>query len=612
MGDLAQIDAELSRVAHQESALRLRLGQALEVLGRTEGFRALGFSSLSGYALERAERGGRWVEVSRALTRRLEPLPLLRAALESGVISWSMAQLLVRVAQPGDEAEWLALARGHTLRWMRCYLEQRGMVRSGEADNENEAKAEAAAIEAEMEEERCRLSITVNREDAWLFEATCSLLAALETKDAGEQIEALLAEAQETLLAALPSGALRVEELPPNSPAYERWREQLRQWRAEAERRCEQRLADAQQSTGPAAEVVERAPLDELSTRELDTVVREVAEALAQRELKLARLLLALHRAGGWRRLGYATERQYARERLGMSRSSLLARRALGLSLESLPAVASALHAGRLGMEAALLVARIACPGTEAAWLERAQQRTIKHLRQEVAAAQMAVRMSGQRDCPPPLPAELDAVQELERVVRSGGTGSKRALHVTEGSGAWPAMLKSLQSWIRNGVQLSAGTSAVAQAGRVSLRLLVSREVRAWWRALEAQCTRWLPRGVSWLRFACLCVWESWRHLLGVPVAYGRIYLRDRYQCSSPVCCREDVTPHHLTFRSAGGGEEDENLLSLCTWCHLFGVHGGTIRAQGRASSIEWELGAPEPCVRVRGRERLREMAKAA
>jgi hypothetical protein len=37
----------------------------------------------------------------------------------------------------------------------------------------------------------------------------------------------------------------------------------------------------------------------------------------------------------------------------------------------------------------------------------------------------------------------------------------------------------------------------------------------------------------------------------------------------------------------------------------LFGVHGGRIRATGRAGSILWELGAREaPCVRVQGRQR--------
>jgi len=47
-------------------------------------------------------------------------------------------------------------------------------------------------------------------------------------------------------------------------------------------------------------------------------------------------------------------------------------------------------------------------------------------------------------------------------------------------------------------------------------------------------------------------------------------------------------------------------MASLCTWCHLFGVHGGRIRATGSAGQIRWELGAREaPCVRVDGRQRL-------
>jgi hypothetical protein len=47
-------------------------------------------------------------------------------------------------------------------------------------------------------------------------------------------------------------------------------------------------------------------------------------------------------------------------------------------------------------------------------------------------------------------------------------------------------------------------------------------------------------------------------------------------------------------------------IASLCTWCHLFGVHGGHIRATGSAGHIVWELGGrAQPCVRVDGRERL-------
>src|SRR5690606_26801804 len=122
---------------------------------------------------------------------------------------------------------------------------------------------------------------------------------------------------------------------------------------------------------------------------------------------------------------------------------------------------------------------------------------------------------------------------------------------------------------------------ACLSAGRVTLRLRMSRETCIWWRSLEAQARRWMPRGMSWLRFLCLSVWRAWQHSLGTNAAYGHIYVRDRFRCTSPVCNRRDVTPHHLRFRSAGGGDDDDNISSVCTWCHLCGIHGGTIRALG-------------------------------
>jgi len=175
-------------------------------------------------------------------------------------------------------------------------------------------------------------------------------------------------------------------------------------------------------------------------------------------------------------------------------------------------------------------------------------------------------------------------------------------------------MLSSLTAWLEQGalthaVQMSADREARAlskrSAGRVAVRWRVSLGLRSWWYSLEACARRWLPRGMSWVKFLCLAFWQAWCHLVGVNVAWGQVYLRDRCRCSSPVCSRRDVTPHHLQFRSAGGSDADENMASLCTWCHLFGVHGGRIRATGSAGSILWELGAREaPCVRVQGRQR--------
>jgi hypothetical protein len=156
---------------------------------------------------------------------------------------------------------------------------------------------------------------------------------------------------------------------------------------------------------------------------------------------------------------------------------------------------------------------------------------------------------------------------------------------------------------------MGAGT-VVASAGRVRLRLRIASDLRHWWRQLERQflegrARRWLPRSVSFLRFLCESIWRAWSHLLGVRVAYGGIYLRDRHRCTSPACNRRDVTPHHLRFRSAGGGDEPENLATVCSWCHLAGIHEGRIRARGTAGRVRWELGRGEPCLVVEGREKL-------
>jgi hypothetical protein len=59
-------------------------------------------------------------------------------------------------------------------------------------------------------------------------------------------------------------------------------------------------------------------------------------------------------------------------------------------------------------------VVRVAVPSTQAAWVERALQRTIKHLQEEVAAALVAIRWLGEAGCPPPVDGEMATFHELE------------------------------------------------------------------------------------------------------------------------------------------------------------------------------------------------------
>ena len=71
-----------------------------------------------------------------------------------------------------------------------------------------------------------------------------------------------------------------------------------------------------------------------------------------------------------------------------------------------------------------------------------------------------------------------------------------------------------------------------------------------------------------------------------------RIIERDRGFCQVPGCSRAAGHVHHVVYRSQGGGDEPENLVSICVAHHLRGVHRGWVRVWGRApDELRWELG---------------------
>ena len=122
-------------------------------------------------------------------------------------------------------------------------------------------------------------------------------------------------------------------------------------------------------------------------------------------------------------------------------------------------------------------------------------------------------------------------------------------------------------------------------------------DLARWWRQLHrawtlASCNHDL--GETFLQFLSNCTAHAWRETVEAArkVKWARIYARDGYQCSSPVCGRSDVTLHHLDPRGQGGGDEPSNTSSLCSRCHLDLIHAmGTLGAKPPADSIRWTFG---------------------
>ena len=124
-------------------------------------------------------------------------------------------------------------------------------------------------------------------------------------------------------------------------------------------------------------------------------------------------------------------------------------------------------------------------------------------------------------------------------------------------------------------------------------RFRVRPDVRDFYRGVERQYCRYRPLPFSFFRFLCLNFIETWVRELP-SVAYADIYARDGLRCTNPVCANRDAQPHHVKFRSQGGGDEPANLTTLCTHCHVRGngVHEGRIAVRGSAPhALEWRIG---------------------
>ena len=274
-----------------------------------------------------------------------------------------------------------------------------------------------------------------------------------------------------------------------------------------------------------------------------------------------------------------------------MSLSAVKAKRQLACRLERLPRVAQAIAGCELGYEAARLIAEVATFETADDWVNRARERTVRSLRDEVDATEMIARLTAERVVDPPSEELMSEVERVESAIVSGAAFVKAA----ESDGQMSAAPG-------NSTRPDRETRAL---GRVTLRLRVRAGTRQLYRWLERLYGRYRRAKVSFFRFLCGAFIETWKSSLGSNVAYESVYARDRYHCTSPVCRRTDVTPHHLQFRSRGGEDVDSNVSSLCTWCHLDGIHGGRLAAEPPASSIRWAIGCT-PHTIVEGRKRVR------
>lgn len=589
-------DALARRLASTAAATRLALGEAFEALRERCLFHELGFSSLSAYVLERSGRSARWAAESRALARKLHRLRWLRNQVVCGALSWSRAEILSKLIEQslpnlsgfGPHASlglrralercWFFKSEGQTCLAMSEQLRTPGIGAPCDGDNDEDPQ-------------RC-LSFTVSHEDSWWFHAAeCTFRRLGATRSLDALLEALLAETQNTLT----SDTVTLEE--EGYHARDRLREFLNCWHIERERFCESSRPKTATNSVGCTDLPSPEELRTWSAPALDRHIVTLSRRLAVRDLDLGRAAELVRPGRGWRQLGFASEAHYAREGLGISMSSLKQKRALARRLLKLPRLARALSDGHIGSVAAALVARVATPSTEGQWVERARQRTVKHLREEVALIERALLQHPGQPGLPPRPDTVDAALALEGAIASGRHSVEPGspLHHQD-----TALLQTTATPSQPHGQTSGGENAARRPpigdglslGKVRLKLRVRESTVLLYRDVSQAFELRYP-GKPFLRSICQHFLEVWQPVLRRDRKYEAIYERDGYTCSSPVCERHDVTPHHLRFRSRGGGEEPGNLAALCVWCHLEGIHAGRLEATPDSNGLHWRIGRP-------------------
>jgi hypothetical protein len=292
--------------------------------------------------------------------------------------------------------------------------------------------------------------------------------------------------------------------------------------------------------------------------------------------------------------------------------------------LRRLPVVEQAYEANRIGIEKALLVLRLSKLAsidaqTQAAWVQRLEHATLKRCRDEYRALrrQHALHRSDPTRIPPGrrIGDVAHSAQPLadttwhDSIRRTPGATRNFILEVgcrvldRERTGRFtPLASKRLRLPDETAHALAASVDAarrVVVAAAVApgspgeeARLRPSVRIARLFAGNPAGVPAWL--GLLGLLEEYVLVWDS---AAAMPDRRrDAIHQRDGYRCTSPGCTqRQTLEAHHLRYRSQGGTETPDNLITLCAFHHRLGEHGMLATCSGRAPlDVVWGLGTSD------------------
>ena len=587
----------------------LPLSRAARALCDARAWSTFGYARVEDYARERLGRTGRWLRDQASLGRSLESFPALAAALagtDRGRPLGKVSALWVGKVASLDSVEgWIALARRVSVRDLK--------------ESVNSALHERSAHEEQSDvDEHRRLSMALPFAIRTAFDETLCLHRAVSGAETSVAsfIEALVAEAH----AGLRPPDVDSVEFPAaggNDAALEQKLAETTALWSGLRDRC---VAGSEAALAVGA--LDRfQQLSRCAGRgdnvELDRQIRSLIELEDELERRLGMLLRELHDLRAWGQLRFAGLGHYAEQRLGLGRTAVESRVRVAHALQSYPRLRQAYQEGRLGLESVLLLVQILNSSrrdsrTEQAWVERAEEATVKRLRDELRALRrsQAGEEGGRHAFPLDdaawhaslmlRPGEIRArVHDLgAKAVASGQSDRFLRLRLPEETAQ--GFLAAVESARRGlSVESSAFASSTERAVDGVVGGAVDRAAPASLRAARMFSARGqiVP---SWV--GLLALLEDFVDTWDLPEASPSrraddVYAREGWRCFAPGCTsRKNLEDHHLVYRSRGGDAKDPaNRICLCAFHHRRGEHGFLARCRGQAPlGVLWRLGRRE------------------
>jgi hypothetical protein len=346
-----ELDRAAVRMARSQGAIEVALGEALARLIECDGLIRLGYSRQVDYARERLGVPPRtmyaWVNLARALRNK----PLLRAAVEGGLVSPRKASAVASLAVGEDEEAWVTAAMRLPLRELECAVRAEGL----------EPSSAYGRVESRI--------LRMQPADQDLLDEAIALVQQLEDHQPSrwQCVEIICQE----WLAEFGYSDPRSPAQPPTG----------------SERRQSVGVGRQLRALNVAAEwPASQVPASPESAAELDARILLLMEGRRAFDVAFGAVLGRLVRCAAWRAAGYDTLEEYCRERLGVSPRSVRERVWLERRMCALPELRAALAAGEVTYSKALTVARDATSCSVAQRIEEASATTWQQIERESTA----------------------------------------------------------------------------------------------------------------------------------------------------------------------------------------------------------------------------------